>query len=63
MEPSKFLWRSVRTELQSERGPKYFEESVKDCLIPGGAHDLKRFRGRLIAMRPEKNPTELTLSG
>lgn len=52
----------VRRELQSERGPKYFEESVKDCLVPGGTRDIDYFRGRLIAMRPETNPTELTLA-
>src|SRR5258708_30433002 len=48
------VWKSIRKELQSERGPQYFKESVKDFLIP----DIRR---RLISMRPQSNPTELTL--
>ena len=39
------LWNSVKRELLSPRGPHYFETSLKDAFVPGGANGVDEFTG------------------
>jgi len=60
--PMLALWQTVKTELTKPNGAAYFESSVKSALLPGGVNGVKRFRAKLVAAKPAKNPKELVLS-
>ncbi|MFB3776435.1 MAG: hypothetical protein ACE141_02460 [Bryobacteraceae bacterium] len=60
--PMLALWKRVKTELTGENGATYFEGGVKGALLPGGADGIKRFKAKLVAAKPPKNPKELVVS-
>lgn len=60
--PMMALWQTVKRELTGPNGAAYFESGVKGSLLPGGVGSVRRFRARLVAARPAKNPKELVLS-
>ena len=61
-DPSRALWKQIKDALLAEGGERYFEEGVKGALIPGGARRVTRFRGKVLAARPEAKPTELMVA-
>lgn len=61
--PMLALWLSVKKELTAEGGEQYFQERVKQALLPGDAvPGVTKFRGRLVAAKPPRNPKELVLA-
>jgi hypothetical protein len=44
------LWRAIREALEAPEGRRYFEESVKDALIPGGVNRLRGLRGTVASV-------------
>jgi tetratricopeptide (TPR) repeat protein len=60
--PMLALWQTVKKELTGPNGATYFDGGVKGALLPGGAGGVKRFRAKLVAAKPPKNPKELLLS-
>ena len=60
--PMMALWRSIKTELTGDNGPAYYESSVKDAGLPGGANGVMKFKGKLISTTPETRPKELKLA-
>jgi hypothetical protein len=60
--PMLALWRSIKTELTGDNGPAYYESSVKDAGLPGGANGVMKFKGKLISTTPETRPKELKLA-
>ena len=52
---------TVKSELTGANGQGYFESSVKGALLPGGAGGVTKFKGKLIAAKPPKNPKQLVL--
>ena len=52
----------MKDGLTRENGEQYFETSVKDALLPGGANGVKKFKGKLVSMKPALRPKELVLS-
>ena len=57
------LWLSVKKELTAEGGEQYFQERVKQALLPGDAvPGVTKFRGKLVAAKPPRNPKELVLA-
>ncbi|MCS6952832.1 MAG: tetratricopeptide repeat protein [Bryobacterales bacterium] len=61
--PMLALWLSVKKELTAEGGEQYFQERVKQALLPGAAvPGVTKFRGRLVAAKPPRNPKELVLA-
>jgi hypothetical protein len=60
--PMLALWQTVKTELTGANGASYFDSGVKGALLPGGASGVKKFKARLVAARPPKNPKELVVS-
>jgi len=60
--PMLALWKSVKGELTGPEGASYFENHVKGALLPGGAGGVRKFRAKLVAAKPPKNPKELVLS-
>jgi len=60
--PELALWQTVKKELTGPDGASYFASSVKGALLPGGVNNVKRFKAKLVAAKPPKNPKELILS-
>jgi hypothetical protein len=59
--PMLALWMSVKKELAGANGASYFESNVKGAALPGGAHGVDKFRGKLISTKPAVNPKELVV--
>jgi hypothetical protein len=59
--PMLALWMSIRKELAGPGGEAYFNEKLKDAQLPGGAHGVAKFKGKLISMKPAVNPKELVV--
>jgi hypothetical protein len=60
--PMLALWRTIKTELTGDNGPAYFESSVKDAGLPGGANGVTKFKGKLVSTTPAVRPKELILA-
>ena len=58
-DPQLALWNKLKDGLKADSGQQYFESSVKDAALPGGAGGVTRFRGKLIEMKPAVRPKEL----
>lgn len=53
--PQLALWKSIKTELTGANAQAYFNEHMKDTLLP-------KFSGKLISATPENRPKQLVLS-
>lgn len=60
--PMLALWKSVKSQLTSPDGQTYFDSSMKDALLPGGANGVSNFTGKIVSMTPAVRPKELVLS-
>ena len=60
--PMQYLWQEMKAELTGANGATYFDNSMKDALLPGGAEGVKLFRGKLVSTTPEVNPKSLVIS-
>jgi hypothetical protein len=60
--PMLALWKSIKAQLTGPDGQSYFDSSMKDALLPGGANGVNAFKGKLISMTPAIRPKELVLS-
>jgi tetratricopeptide (TPR) repeat protein len=60
--PMLALWMSVKKELAGAGGADYFEKSVKGFLLPGGVQGVVKFKGKLVAAIPPKNPKQLKIA-
>jgi hypothetical protein len=56
------LWLSIKRELIGPRGEQYFEQSLKDANIPGGANGLHAFEGILVSSTPTQHPNEFLVA-
>lgn len=54
------FWRTfLRDALKADGGEKYFNDSVKDALIPPQTGDFKQFKAKVVSM---ENPKEIVVS-
>jgi tetratricopeptide (TPR) repeat protein len=60
--PPLALWMTVKKALTEPNGAQYFESSVKGFLLPAGAEGVARFKGKLVAAIPPKNPKQLKIA-
>lgn len=60
--PMMALWKDIKAALTAPDGQQYFDQKMKDALLPGGVKDITRFKGRLISMTPAARPKELVLA-
>jgi len=60
-DPMRALWRTVKGELTTQ-GEAYFESSVKEHDLPGGANGVKKFKGKIISMTPATRPKTIVLA-
>lgn len=60
--PGLALWKTLRNELMGPNGQQFFEANMKGAKVPGGAENVQKFRGTLVAAKPAVRPTELTVA-
>jgi tetratricopeptide (TPR) repeat protein len=60
--PMLALWMSVKKELAGPSGADYFEKSVKGFALPAGVQGVTKFKGKLVAAVPPKNPKSLKVA-
>ncbi len=56
------LWETIKGQLVGDNGPAYFDSSVKDAALPGGANGVMKFNGKLVSATPETRPKEITVA-
>jgi hypothetical protein len=61
-DPQLALWRTIRQGLSGDDGFQFYEERLKDALVPGGANGVKALRGTVVTAEPRDHPTSITLS-
>jgi tetratricopeptide (TPR) repeat protein len=59
--PDKKLWYTIQQALIADNGQSYFDSSVKDAELPGGAQGVNMFKGTVISMDPAEKPTRVVL--
>lgn len=60
-DPAFKMWYSVKQGLTGDNGDSFFNSSVKDAEIPGGAEGVKDFTGTVISFNPPDHPTSVVL--
>lgn len=60
-DPGFKLWYTIKTNLVGDQGQSFYNNSVKDTEIPGGAEGVKAFSGTVIALEPADRPTKATV--
>jgi tetratricopeptide (TPR) repeat protein len=58
-DPAFKLWYTIETNLTGDQGAKFFDSSVKEMEIPGGAEGVKNFSGTVISVDPPDRPTKV----
>lgn len=60
-DPAFKLWYTIKTNLTGDQGDAFFNSTVKDAEIPGGAEGVKTFSGTVISIDPPDRPTKVVL--
>jgi hypothetical protein len=60
-DPKFKLWYTIKQNLTGDQGDQFFNSSVKDAEIPGGAEGVKDFTGTVISIDPPDRPTKVVL--
>ena len=59
--PSLALWMGLKKELQAANGEQFFESTMKNANVPGGAGGINMLRGHLISAKPAVASKELVI--
>lgn len=60
-EPQFKLWYTIKQNLTGDNGDAFFNSTVKDAEIPGGAEGVKNFTGTVISIDPPDHPTKIVV--
>jgi hypothetical protein len=60
-DPQLALWLAIKRGLL-RGGSQYFEQSLKNAYVPGGANGVEVFRGTLISSTPPEHPNEFAVA-
>jgi tetratricopeptide (TPR) repeat protein len=60
--PMLAMWKTIKTGLTGDNPDQFFESTVKDAALPGGANGVTKFKGKLISAKPETRPKELVIA-
>jgi hypothetical protein len=60
-DPQFKLWYTIETNLKGDQSEQFFNSTVKDAEIPGGAEGVKDFKGTVISIDPPDKPTKVVL--
>jgi tetratricopeptide (TPR) repeat protein len=61
-DPAMALWRTIKTGLTGDNPQAFFDMSVKDAELPGGAGGVMKFKGKIVSMTPALRPKEIVLA-
>jgi len=61
-DPAFKMWYTIETNLTGDNGDQFFNSTVKDAEIPGGAEGVKDFTGTVISIDPPDRPTKVVLA-
>jgi hypothetical protein len=59
---SKQLWSAIKTSLTEPDGEEYFENNLKNAMVPGGAGGVTLFTGTLLSAEPAAQPSVLVVA-
>ncbi len=59
--PMLFLWTNIKKALEDQAGGAGYFEQIKGSLMPGGAGDVKKFKGTIISTKPVARPKEVVV--
>lgn len=60
--PMLAMWKTIKTGLTGDNPDQFFESTVKDAALPGGANGVTKFKGKLISAKPEIRPKEIVVA-
>jgi hypothetical protein len=61
--PMLTLWvKTLKENLLKPDGDMFFDMSVKDAGLPGGANGVMKFKGKIVSMTPATRPKEVDLA-
>lgn len=60
--PQLALWKNIKMALTSDTGAAYWDMSMKDAALPGGANGVMKFKGKIVSMTPETRPKQIVLA-
>ena len=60
--PAMAMWQTIKTGLTGDNPDAFFDGSVKDAELPGGAEGVQKFKGTIISMTPATRPKEIVLA-
>ncbi len=60
--PDLALWKSIKDALTGANAQSYFDSSMKDAVLPGGANGVQSFSAKVISMEPAMKPKTLTVA-
>ena len=58
-DPAFGLWYTIRQNLTGDQGDTFFDKTVKDALIPGGANGVRTFSGTVISVESPDRPAKV----
>lgn len=61
-DPAVELWLSIKRGLAAPDGARYFEDSIKNALIPGGANHADALEGFVLAVKVEGRSTAIVVT-
>ena len=56
------VWLSIKEQLSGPNGEQYFENVLKEALIPGGVLGVHAFEGTLVSSAPAEHPKEFLVA-
>ena len=60
--PDLTLWKNIKDALTGDSAQSYFDGSMKDAMLPGGANGVQKFAAKVISMEPPLKPKALVVS-
>jgi hypothetical protein len=61
--PMMTLWvKTLKENLLKPDGDSFFDMTVKDALLPGGANGVMKFKGKIVSMTPATRPKEVQVA-
>jgi tetratricopeptide (TPR) repeat protein len=60
-DPAFGLWYTIRQNLTGDQGDSFFDKTLKDAMIPGGAQGAQTFSGTVISLDLPDRPTKISV--
>jgi hypothetical protein len=60
-DPATEIWQRIKGNLQGSNGKDFFEDFMRDTLIPSGPDSPDSFPGKVVSSQPAEGPDQLIL--